>query len=223
MFSSSHIPFQLMIPLTQESRVLISTGLCSVVQSWPALCPALDCSPPDSSVYELFQARILKWVAISFSRGSSQPKDRTWVSCVSCIAGRCFTTLPPGKPRRDVRHPPYGYPPTPVTEGEGLTGQGRAEQAATVSVSIRNSILPATSKVTQCSTGLMRMYQMGLIARQVLRPHQWVCGTNLFTKKWGCINFLLTLLWIQMQTLWWTHYVFHDLLQGAVNLILENN
>ena len=124
MLSSSHIPFQLMIPLTQESRVLISIGLCSVAQSWPALCPALDCSPPDSSVYELFQARILKWVAISFSRGSSQPKDRTWVSCVSCIAGRCFTTLPPGKPRRDVRHTPYGCPPTPVTEGEGLSRAG---------------------------------------------------------------------------------------------------
>ena len=43
------------------------------------LCPTLetpmDCSPPDSSVHEIFQARILKWVAISFSRGSSQSKD----------------------------------------------------------------------------------------------------------------------------------------------------
>ena len=43
--------------------------------------------PPGSSVHGILQARILEWVAISFSRGSSQPKDRTQASC---IAGRCF-------------------------------------------------------------------------------------------------------------------------------------
>ena len=48
----------------------------------------MDCSPPGSSVHEIFQARILEWVAISFSRGSSQPRDRTQVSCT---AGRFFT------------------------------------------------------------------------------------------------------------------------------------
>ena len=42
---------------------------------------------PGSTVHGILQARILEWVAISFSRGSSQPRDRTWVSC---IAGRCF-------------------------------------------------------------------------------------------------------------------------------------
>ena len=47
----------------------------------------MDCSPPGSSVHGILQARILEWVAISFSRGSSQPRDWTWVSC---IAGRCF-------------------------------------------------------------------------------------------------------------------------------------
>ena len=46
----------------------------------------LDCSPPGSSVHGILQARILKWVAISFSRGSSQ--NRTWISC---MAGRFFT------------------------------------------------------------------------------------------------------------------------------------
>ena len=47
----------------------------------------VDCSPPSSSVHGILQARILEWVAISFSRGSSQPRDRTQVSH---IAGRCF-------------------------------------------------------------------------------------------------------------------------------------
>ena len=48
----------------------------------------MDCSLPGSSVHEILQARILEWVAIPFSRGSSWPRDWTWVSC---IAGRCFT------------------------------------------------------------------------------------------------------------------------------------
>ena len=48
----------------------------------------MDCSPPGSSVHEILQARILEWVAIPFSRGSSQPRDQTWVSC---IVGRFIT------------------------------------------------------------------------------------------------------------------------------------
>ena len=48
----------------------------------------MDYSPPGSSVHEIFQSRILEWVAISFSRGSSQPRDWTRVSCT---AGRFFT------------------------------------------------------------------------------------------------------------------------------------
>ena len=47
---------------------------------------------PGSSVHGILQARIWEWVAISFCRGSSQPKDWTRVSHVSCIAGQCFTT-----------------------------------------------------------------------------------------------------------------------------------
>ena len=58
-----------------------------LAQSCPMLCDPLDCSPPGSSVHEIFQARILEWVAISFSRGSSLPRDRK----VSCTAGRFFT------------------------------------------------------------------------------------------------------------------------------------
>ena len=50
------------------------------------LCGAMDCSPPDSSVHGILQARILEWVAISFPRRSFQPKDQIWVS-VSCIGG----------------------------------------------------------------------------------------------------------------------------------------
>ena len=50
---------------------------CEVTQSCPTLCDPVDCSPPGSSVHGILQARILEWVAISFSLGSSQPRDRT--------------------------------------------------------------------------------------------------------------------------------------------------
>ena len=51
-------------------------------------CNPTDCSPLDSSVPGISQTRILEWVVISFSRGSSQPRDQIWVFC---IAGRFFT------------------------------------------------------------------------------------------------------------------------------------
>ena len=66
-----------------------------VTQSCPTLCNPKNCSPPGSSVHGILQARILEWAAISFSRGYSPPSDQTWVSC---IAGRFFTTEPPGDP-----------------------------------------------------------------------------------------------------------------------------
>ena len=53
-----------------------------------SLWPPMDCSPPGSAVHGILQARILVWVAIPVSRGSFQPRDQTWVSC---IAGRFFT------------------------------------------------------------------------------------------------------------------------------------
>ena len=62
---------------------------CTVLcHSCPALCDPMDCSPPGSPVHGIFQARTLGWVAISFSRRSSQPRDWTHNSCVSCIGRR---------------------------------------------------------------------------------------------------------------------------------------
>ena len=73
----------------RRSVLMLST------QSCPTLCDPVDWSPPGSSVHRMLQARTLEWVAMPSSRGSSQPRDRTWVSCVSCI-GRwilyCWTT-----------------------------------------------------------------------------------------------------------------------------------
>ena len=67
---------------------VMTLSSCEVAQLCPTLCSPTDCSLPGSSIHGIFQARVLQWVAISFSRGSSRPRDRT---LVSCTAGRRFT------------------------------------------------------------------------------------------------------------------------------------
>ena len=62
-------------PPTTVTCVMTSESESEVAQSCPTLCDPMDCSPPGSSVHGIFQARILEWVAISFSRGSSPPRD----------------------------------------------------------------------------------------------------------------------------------------------------
>ena len=64
-------------------------------QSCPTLCDPVDCSPLGSSVHGILQARILEWVALPSSRGSSPPWHLT---CISCIARGFFTAETPGKP-----------------------------------------------------------------------------------------------------------------------------
>ena len=77
---------------TPKAEVLCNGGGL-VAKSCLTHCDPMSCSPPGSSVHWVFQARILEWIAISFSKGSSQNKDQ---NLVSCIAGGFFTTEPPG-------------------------------------------------------------------------------------------------------------------------------
>ena len=65
-------------------------------QSCLTLCKPVDCNPSGSSVHGIFQARILEWVPISSSRGSFWPRDWTYVSCISCIAGGFIIAEPLG-------------------------------------------------------------------------------------------------------------------------------
>jgi len=82
-------------PSPEPAAEMLATGLSEgmyeyvlVAQLGPTLCNLMDCSLPDFSVHGMLQARILEWVATSFSRESSQIRDQTQVSC---IAGRFFT------------------------------------------------------------------------------------------------------------------------------------
>ena len=69
-----------------------------LLQSCLTLCDPMDCSLPGSSVHGILQARILGWVAVPSSRGSSPPRDRILISCVSGIGGwvlyHCATWSP---------------------------------------------------------------------------------------------------------------------------------
>ena len=106
-----------------EDRQLFSFCHGTRAKSCLTLCDPMDCNLLGSSVHGISQARTLEWLDISFSRGSSQPRDQTHVSW---IAGRFFTTEPPGKPRQGTqvaskhdRRPPWlpGQPsiPSPQT------------------------------------------------------------------------------------------------------------
>ena len=83
----------------------MGTHACTVVQSCPTLCDPVDCSPPGSSVRGMSQARIPVRVATSYSKGSSCPRVRTRVSCVSCTGRRVLSAAPPGTP----------FSPSPLT------------------------------------------------------------------------------------------------------------
>ena len=80
-----------MVVAQTRGRGKWGTAVCVCVcvharaQSCPTLCDPMDCRLPGSSVHGILQARTLEWVAISSSRGSSQPRDWTHVSCISCI------------------------------------------------------------------------------------------------------------------------------------------
>ena len=61
--------------ISQNSAILLSEVKVSVSQSCQILCNSMDCNWPGSSVHRILQARILEWVAIVFSKGSSPPRD----------------------------------------------------------------------------------------------------------------------------------------------------
>ena len=86
-------PAQRLVTVGLQQMVVV----CACAQSYCTLCDPTDQSLPGSSVHGILQARILEWVAMPSSRGSSQLRDQT---CVSCFAGGFFTAEPPGKANR---------------------------------------------------------------------------------------------------------------------------
>ena len=130
---------------------LLRSGMCCRRVNWrssfllqccvvlvPQLCPSLwnpvNCSLPGSSVHGILQARILKWVVIPFSRRSSQPRDRTRVSCITGgfftvwatrEAFSCRRTIHLGPRAKSVPPHPY-FPPLPVFVSKVISHRSHA-------------------------------------------------------------------------------------------------
>ena len=102
-----------------EIKLPTSVQFSTVAQSCPTLCDPMDCSLPGSSVHGILQARVLEWVAISFSRRSPQPRDRPRVSH---IMGRCFTIWATREDSKESQHRPWVALP-------GRNSKGSAEMA----------------------------------------------------------------------------------------------
>ena len=79
---------------TEKGWMYLPCVCGSVAQLCLTLCDPMDCSLPGPSAHGIFQARILEWIVIPFSRGSSRPRGQTRVSC---IAGRFFTIWATGE------------------------------------------------------------------------------------------------------------------------------
>ena len=89
---------------------ILSVFVCA--QLCPTLFNPMDGYPPRSSVHQITQAPRLEWVAISYSRGFSQPKDGNCITCFSCMAGRLPTIVPPGTLCQSPSNsPPFGALP----------------------------------------------------------------------------------------------------------------
>ena len=85
MLFSNDQKFFILCNIIHQALPFMAAAAAKSLQLGLTLCDAMDCSPPGSSVHGILQARTLEWVAMSSSRGSSQPKDRTNVSYFSCI------------------------------------------------------------------------------------------------------------------------------------------
>ena len=143
--------------------------------SRPTLWDPMDCSLPGSSVHGILQARILEWFAISFSRGSSQPRDWTYISCIGRKILYCWAT---GEAPRRGRY---------RVRGEGTTFlDGKPFQTLfvlNISVSWRNrqrlcaifkKIKQQTSKKFKANDRPLRIRLLLVLARLTLGDKWWL-------------------------------------------------
>ena len=165
-----------MVLWTLKVKVLVG-------QSRPTLCHPMDCTPPASSVYEIFQARALEWMAIPYSRGTSQPKDRTWVSHT---AGRFFAICATREALWDTS-PPYsqsvGFPnkvAIPCPNNSSL----RFIDFSWVSSSSDLVTVPGL-RLHLCGWGCKRWKQGSLSQHFILTCLSFLMGTTVWLEKFS--------------------------------------
>ena len=121
-----------------------------VVQLCLTVCNPMDCSLPGSSVHEIFQARVVEWVAISFSRRSSRPRDWPWFSC---IVGRRFTLWATRDPQKIVLKIYWAWPDPseqdPVSHTVSLSHQEASISLLSFSIRGQTEWKPQSQKANQ--------------------------------------------------------------------------
>ena len=103
-----------------HTTLLVPSHVCAkLLHSCLSLCDPVEDSPPGSSIHGILQARILEWVAMPFSRGSSRPRDRTHISYIFCIGSATWEAPPcTYTPRNDSwESSPPTTPAGPLTQG----------------------------------------------------------------------------------------------------------
>ena len=138
-------------------------------QLFLTLCEPMDYSPPGSSVHGIFQTRILEWVAISYSRGSSQPRDLT---CTSCTAG-ILNSWATGETLRSKESPLYrncmlGTPNTgdgwPLREARKISvrhyvsSQGQKYWKHLITVPVQREYIHVSPSFLRCNAGGIRIH-----------------------------------------------------------------
>ena len=131
-----------MVQCNHKSPLKWKVKESEVIQLCLTLCDSMACSLVGSSVHGILQERILEWFAIAFSRGSSQPRDRTWVSH---IAGRQFTLMA-----------------SKMAESQGLQADSRARKGTKIDFPLEFNLYFGLSSV-QFSRSVMS---------DSLRPHE---------------------------------------------------
>ena len=157
----------------------------SVAKSCPTFHDPVDCGPPGSSDHEISQAGTLKWVAISFSRGSFCCRDWT---CVCCIAGGFFTTEPSGKPGYQAERVWYSQ-----TYRRSVAHQSSAELTAGSFGWVKLSLF--LTKPGPWARGMCTVFSLLSLP---LLVHTEVCVVSCFSPAESC--FCLFLIYALMQS-----------------------
>ena len=117
-----------------------SLWACSATQSCPTLGKLMDCSLPGSSVHGIFQARILEWVAIAYSRDLPDPGTKSASPASPALAGEFFTTTPPAAAAKSLQLcPTLCDPRNGSLPGSSVPGILQARTLEWVAISFSNA------------------------------------------------------------------------------------